>query len=91
MPFVAHNDFLQILNENGLFGFLSYGLIFLFVAFIILKNTKSLLYIYIGLFFGVYFIDSMLNFPLVRQVSQLHFILFLTLFFNLNEHGAETK
>ena len=91
VPFVAHNDFLQILNENGLFGFLSYGLIFLFVAFIILKNTKSLLYIYIGLFFGVYFIDSMLNFPLVRPVSQLHFILFLTLFFNLNEHGAETK
>lgn len=91
IPFVAHNDFLQILNENGLFGFLSYGLIFLFVAYIILKNTKHPLYIYIGLFFGVYFIDSMLNFPLVRPVSQLHFILFLTLLFNLNENEAQTK
>lgn len=91
VPFFAHNDFLQILNENGLLGLLSYISIFIIILLFSLKKIHLKNYVYIAAFFGIYFIDAMLNFPIGRVVSQIHFIVFLSLFLSLNKLEYEKK
>lgn len=89
VPYYAHNDFLQIFSETGLFGLLSYVLIFISIAYIVLKNFKNIEYFYIGCFFIAYTIDSLLNFPIGRVVSLIHFIFFISLIFSLNQKYNE--
>ena len=81
VPYHAHNDFLQILAELGIFGLIFY-LSFLFYS------TKSLLK---GKLFEnnlnifligsvlIYLLDSSLNFPISRPISQLFLIALLTI------------
>ena len=81
VPYHAHNDFLQILSEMGIVGLIFY-LSFLFYS------TKSLLK---GKLFEnnlnifligsvlIYLLDSSLNFPISRPISQLFLIALLTI------------
>lgn len=84
VPYTTHNDFLEIFAETGIFGFLSY---LSFFFFIVLKNIFDVLswtvsrissgHIFLLLCFMYFFIDSNLNFPLVRPLMQIVLILFI--------------
>lgn len=81
IPYHAHNDLIQLLVELGFFGLLFYAL-FIFYS---VKNLfyNSLFDNHINfLFLGsllIYLLDSMLNFPIARPISQLFLITFLCL------------
>jgi len=82
VPYHAHNDFLQILAETGILGFLSYISIFLFSIFQF-RNFKNLFntpLIFCSLvFLLVYLIDANLNFPIARPIMQIKLALVLAL------------
>ena len=81
IPYHAHNDFVQLGVELGFFGllvyvlFLVYSIKTLFKMDLFNNNINILL---MGSFF-VYLLDSMLNFPIARPISQLFLITFLCL------------
>ena len=81
VPYHAHNDFLQILAELGIFGLIFY-LTFLFYSTKKLFNNmlfeNNLNILLIGSI-AVYFLDSLLNFPISRPISQLFLIALLTI------------
>jgi len=82
VPYHAHNDFIQIAAEQGIFGLISYLMIFISFIFTIIKNKlflKNSSYIFITACLVVFVIDSMLNFPISRPISQVQFILILSL------------
>ena len=92
IPYHAHNDFLQILAEIGILGFLSYLFIFIFSLLKILKNiSDDNRMIFILMFFLVYAADSNLNFPISRPMIQI--ILFSILAYLVtykNNYGRTT-
>lgn len=76
VPYHAHNDFLEILIENGIFAFLAYILIFVFFSIHLISNfIKTQDYLFLGIltFLIIYFIDSSLNFPITRPISFIFF------------------
>tara|TARA_B100001057_G_scaffold157569_1_gene158205 strand:+ start:1795 stop:3066 length:1272 start_codon:yes stop_codon:yes gene_type:complete len=82
VPYHAHNDFIQILSEQGIFGFVSYLMVFVSFIFILLKRKliiKNNVYIFLAASFLVFFLDSNLNFPIARPISHLQFLLVLAL------------
>jgi O-antigen ligase len=100
IPYVMHNDFLEILVETNLLGLLSYLLFFLSIYWILYKGymkTKdvdlrdSLFLTACAL--TVYFIDANLNFPLYRPIMQINLLLILiiSLHLNLNISKNENK
>tara|TARA_Y100000022_G_C13253417_1_gene378358 strand:- start:360 stop:1616 length:1257 start_codon:yes stop_codon:yes gene_type:complete len=81
VPYHAHNDFIQLLVELGVFGLLLYSLFIFFSLkklFSFSLFADKINYIYLGIA-GIYFIDSMLNFPIARPISQLFLIFFISL------------
>lgn len=87
VPYVLHNDFLEVLGETNFIGFLFYVMFYISILYLVFKgyrnssdvNVKSK-FLLIGLVFFSFIIDSMLNFPMYRalmQVSLLLSILFL--------------
>ena len=82
VPYHAHNDFLHIGVETGIFGFLIYGLIFFQILYTLIKHLNkgenSLLYFFLFLSIIVYVFDSSFNFPRARVYSQVNFILILS-------------
>lgn len=100
IPYVMHNDFLEILVETNLLGLLSYLLFFLSIYWILYKGymkTKdvdlrdSLFLTACAL--TVYFIDANLNFPLYRPIMQINLLLILiiSLYLNLNIYKNENQ
>ena len=89
IPYHAHNDFLQILSESGLLAVILYILIFVFIIkylFDLWKNNylEKKFFIFSCLVsLGVYIIDSMLNFPIARPISQLQWILLISIIVSL--------
>ena len=81
IPYHAHNDLIQLLVELGFFGLLFY-ILFIF------HSVKNLFYnslfdnninlLLLGSLL-IYLLDSMLNFPIARPISQLFLITFLCL------------
>ena len=65
VPYYVHNDFLQFLTETGLLGFLCYLAIFIYILYSILKN-KGTMSFYLLCAFGIFLIDSLINFPFHR-------------------------
>ena len=85
VPYHAHNDFLQILAEIGIFGFLCYIAIFINTIFKTASNIfKSQILFSCLLFIGIYLIDSNLNFPIARPIMQIKLALILAIL-NKNE------
>lgn len=92
VPYHAHNDFLEILIENGLLAFLSYALVFILGFYKTLTGvikTNFFLFPPLLLFLINYFIDSSFNFPITRPVNFIFFNFIMSLIFilhfNLNE------
>ena len=85
IPYHAHNDFLQIAAEIGLFGAASYILFFVFLVLIFLnsKSLKNSILIKASFILTilVYFIDANLNFPISRPLIQLQLFLFISFVF----------
>ena len=85
VPYVAHNDFIELLTEIGFFGTFIY-LIFIISPFLFLLkvflNSKDHIVqnvsIILTLPFIIYFVDSNLNFPQYRPVMQVSLLIYLT-------------
>ena len=84
----AHNDFLQILAETGIVGFLLYTMFFGQIIFYSIKEFLRRKEFYIALpllSIFVYLIDANLNFPIARVIMQVNLILVYSfLLYNLN-------
>ena len=85
-PFHVHNDFLQVLSERGIIGFLSFIMIFIICYVYLIKQILNDKNNYIDFFLLIaltsYFFDSTFNFPLNRPVMQVQFALILALITN---------
>ncbi len=96
VPYHVHNDFLQVAAEIGLIGGIAY-MYFIFFPFLmsikkfLIDKEKNLnKYALVFLIFGVYIIDSLLNFPMVRPVTFIYLLFAMALFYilypnNLND------
>lgn len=85
VPYVVHNDFLEIAAESGILSLLSY-LFFIFFPFIILlKRSINLqnnnLYFLVLTCLSIYILDSLVNFPMHRVVSSINLYFILALFY----------
>ena len=91
VPYHAHNDFLQILAESGILGLISY-LLFLFYSTKVLFK-KSLFDNHLNIFllgsFAIFILDSLLNFPIARPISQLFLIALFTLISSYDRKSTE--
>jgi len=94
IPFHAHNDFLQIFVETGMFGALFYLLFFIlpFVLFVFHRkkistdNQRLAFFLIISIIAII--IDSFFNFPKYRPYSLINLIIVFSLFYNLyNENN----
>lgn len=84
VPYFAHNDFLEILAETGIIGFIPYFLFILYIFKISYLNFKDYLnngehfqHLLMVLPLIVYFIDMNLNFPLDRPSMQVFLITYI--------------
>ncbi len=101
-PLRVHNDFLQVLAEVGMVGFLSYVIIFLTLIFCILKlffknqkNDDRWMYTVIIFTLLGYGLDALINFPLERTPIQGHFViiasLILAFFYTYQQTESQSK
>lgn len=96
IPYVVHNDFLEIGAETGILSLMSY-LFFIFFPFIILlkrsinfKNNN--LYFLLLTCLLIYILDSLINFPMHRVVSSINLYFILALFYYItNKKNHEIK
>lgn len=98
VPYVAHNDFIEILTETGIFGGLFYFLFVLINLFFLVKIffgdfqlEKRVQSLYLLFPFIIYFIDSNLNFPQYRPIMQIAFILFSFYIYNFYKNTTCEK
>jgi O-antigen ligase len=84
VPFVAHNDYIELLAEIGIFGMILYlffilsPLYFLLKIFFMTKDQKTQnICLILTLPFIVYFFDSNLNFPQFRPIMQVGLLIYL--------------
>ncbi len=86
IPYVMHNDFLEVAVELGIVGLTLFLLIFIYPIYFLLKriNFKNLKTEHIVVLSAVfiYLIDSNLNFPFTRAASLSYLALILGLFYN---------
>ena len=87
----VHNDFLEIAVELGIFGFLSYLLLFVFSFIFIIQNRASLFIVLLGCSLIIYFFDSLLNFPMSRVSNQILFMLLLASIVSLKKTQNESN
>jgi O-antigen ligase len=91
VPYHAHNDFLEIFAELGLFGGFLYLTIFLYLAFLFFIHIKfkfsrnKLIYFISLISLGCYFIDSFFNFPMERPIMQISFAFLLAIGLHLDK------
>lgn len=81
MPYNLHNDFIEVLGETGIFGFLFYTGFFisLFYLIYLLYKDKRLedksFVLVLAICLTGYIIDAMLNFPQFRVLNQINLII----------------
>jgi len=89
IPLYAHNDLLHIAAEIGIIGALAYLMIFIFAFRYLVINIidRKNIFESISLLgvLAVYFLDSMLNFPVSRPISHVFIIFALIAITNINE------
>ena len=90
----AHNEYLQVFSETGIFGFL----VFLYIIYLILikgiekiKKTGDLFYISITSGIIIFLIHSLVSFPLHLAASMLYFSLFVGLIVGEGEKKIELR
>ena len=83
VQYYSHNDFLQVLAEVGIFGFLTYSS---FLILIFLKTIKHInnkrnnhIFLFLILALTTYLFDALINFPAGRVLSQLNLVVLITL------------
>lgn len=94
VPFVAHNDFLEIFAETGVIGFIPF-IVFIYLIFRLtftniklwLKGLVGFSNMYLFLPFIVYFIDINLNFPLSRPSQQIFLLLYILILIKATDKG----
>lgn len=83
VQYYSHNDFIQVLAEVGIFGFLTYSgfLILIFLKTIKHINNKRNNHIFLFLILALttYLFDALINFPAGRVLSQLNLVVLITL------------
>ena len=86
IPYNTHNDFLEVLAETNLAGFIFYLLIFISIFMILFKgylNAKDLnlrdSISLCTLALIVYFVDANLNFPMYRPIMQINLLIIITI------------
>lgn len=94
VPYVVHNDFLEILVETSFLGFIIYLSLFLYLIYILgelyLKESKiesknDIFFLVVSLM--IYLIDANLNFPLYRPIMQVNLLVIITLILTyINSH-----
>ena len=96
LPYMVHNDFLEIAAESGVLSLFSY-LFFIFFPFIILLK-RSINFKYNNLHFlvltclSIYILDSLINFPMHRVVSSINLYFTLALFYYITiKNNHEVK
>jgi O-antigen ligase len=80
MPYNLHNDFLEVLGETGIFGFIFYASFFasmFLILFLLARNQKTngdkiLPFLFFSLIF--YCVDASLAFPQFRVINQISLI-----------------
>ncbi len=81
IPYHTHNDFLQVASEIGLLGFVTFLSLFIIPIMGLIKKIINSIDQLMGVCllgaFIVYFIDSMLNFPISRPISHIYFLFIL--------------
>ena len=86
VPYVVHNDFLEILAETSLIGALLYSGFFMVLIYMIyglyikckdLRDKAEIMLL--GLALLCYLVDANLNFPLYRPIMQVNLLLVITL------------
>ena len=102
VPYHAHNDFIHVFTETGIFGGLAYIGIFATLSFYLItllykkyknKGFLELQYFFLLLPLIVYGIDASLNFPVARPLMQSSLAIFagLVLGLYLDEKSKETN
>lgn len=96
VPYHAHNDFLQILAELGIFGFFLFSSMFILPIYIIyfsfFRPKKFMAEIVIiSSVIIVLLIDSNLNFPVSRPIIQVPFMFVLSLLIFLSSIEKNEK
>jgi O-antigen ligase len=94
VPYHAHNDFLEFATELGIFGGLTYLIIFIAVLFTYFKLfliQKDFKFLVLFLSFTAVFVDSFLNFPFERPIIMTMFVLLLALAVQFNSHKIDEK
>ncbi len=93
VPYHAHNDLLQFFVESGVIAGLILVITMVIVYWSVLKDSlknkmNNDISIYILMFLSVYFIDSLLNFPISRPIQVFTFAVVLSIisvkYFNAN-------
>tara|TARA_X000000368_G_C23057430_1_gene724662 strand:+ start:3591 stop:5945 length:2355 start_codon:yes stop_codon:yes gene_type:complete len=86
VPYHAHNDFVHVFAETGVFGGVSYALLFSLIIFYLFKILKRKFYsdseislkeYVLILPLIVYGIDALLNFPVARPLMQSSLAIYL--------------
>lgn len=98
VPYVVHNDFLEILVETSLIGFLLYSGFFFVLLYMIYglyikqkefdDKTEILL---VGMALLAYLVDANLNFPLYRPLMQINLIFIVTLVLSYYNSNSDEK
>ena len=86
IPYVVHNDFLEILIETSILGFLIYTCLFIFLFYMIYKlfikqkefKDKNEI-VMLGAALLCYIVDANLNFPMYRPLMQVNLLIVITL------------
>lgn len=91
VPYFAHNDFLEIFAEIGLFGFIFFFLFYfnlIQINFGLLKtwinndeNSNNNLIYFLPLI--IYIADANLNFPLSRPLMQVQLLMYIVLIYSI--------
>ena len=87
VPYHAHNDFLQIGAELGIFGLIFYLLIFFYPLFQIIKSLRKkrdLDFIFHFMLVSsllIYLFDANINFPRARPYSQMNILFILSILY----------
>ena len=88
VPYHVHNDFLQVLAETGIFGFMFFSFFFFYILkksttrFITSSYQPFHFFLIISLL--LYLLDSMFNFPMARPIMLSILSLIIVLSFTAN-------